>query len=105
MSRRRKEHIPKPTTLKKDPYEMDEMKKPLQIISNDMGDLKRDSSDNEGNNRGQERTPLRIPYQPPLNQPAPNPGERLTFDEIYSIFKNFISTPQTVHNDTRQEAP
>ena len=49
-SRRRQEHVPKPTNLDKYPYEMDNMKKLLQRISNDMVDLKRASGDNQGNN-------------------------------------------------------
>ena len=74
---------------------MNNMNKLLQMISNDMVDLKRDSGDNQGNNRGQEKPPPRRPYQPSLNQPPPNPKETLTFDEIYSIFKALTSTPQT----------
>ena len=62
---KKQENLPKPTTQNKDPFEMDNMKKLLQNISNDMVDLKRGSSDNQVNNRGQERPPLRIPYQPP----------------------------------------
>ena len=66
-SRRRKEHVLKPTNLDKDPYEMDNMKNLLQRISNDMVNLKRDSGDNQGNNSGQSSPPPRRPYQPPLN--------------------------------------
>ena len=69
-----------------------------------MVDLKRGSSDNQVNNRGQERPPLRIPYHPPLNQPPPNPGETINSDEIYYIFKSLNYMPQTMHDDTRQEA-
>ena len=101
---RRKKNVPKPTNLNKNPYEMDNMKKLLENISNDMVDLKRSSSDNQVNNRGQQNPPLRRPYQPPLNQPPPNPGETLTFDEIYYILKSLTSTPQSAHNDTKQEA-
>ena len=77
---------------------MDVMKKFLQNIFNDMVDLKRASSDNQGNNRGQLMPPLRIPYQPPLNKPPTNPRETLTSNEIYYIFKSLTSKPQTVHN-------
>ena len=55
------------------------------------------------NTRGLERPPLRRPYQDTKNQPPLNPGESLTYDEIYSIFKSLTSTPQTIHDDTRQE--
>ena len=100
----KKEHIPKLTMLDKYRYEMDNMKKLLQRVSDDMVYLKRVSGDNQGNNRGQEMPPLIRAYQHPLNQPPPNLEETLTFDEIYSIFKASISTPQTVHNYTIQEA-
>ena len=56
------------------------------------------------NNRGLARPLLRIPYHPPQNRPPPNHGETLTSDEIYSIFKALTSTPQTMHDDTRQDA-
>ena len=97
-SRRRKEHVPKPTTLDKDPYEMGNMKKFLQRNSNDMVDIKRENGDNQGNNRGQVRKPPKIPYQPPLKPP-----ETLTSNAIYSIFKSLTSTPQNPQNDGRQE--
>ena len=80
---------------------MDNMKKLLQKFSNDMVDIKRDSSENQVNNRDLARPLLRRPYQPPKNQPPPNPMETLTSDEIYSIFKALTSTPQTIHDDTR----
>ena len=57
-----KEHVPKPTTLDNDLYEMENTKKLLQMISNDMVDLKRENGDNQGNNRGQVRKPPKIPY-------------------------------------------
>ena len=99
----KKEHIPKPTMLDKYPYEMDNMKKLLQRISNDMADLKRENGDNQGNNRGQVRPPPRIPYQPHLNKPPLNPEETITSDEIYSIFKSLTSTSPNVQNNVRQE--
>ena len=102
-SRRKQEHIPKPTTLDKYPYEMDNMNKLLQRIYNDMVNLKRENGDNQGNNRGQVRPPLRRPYQLPLNQPPPNRGEKLTSDEFYSIFKALTSTSPNVQNNVRQE--
>ena len=49
-------------TLDKDPYEMDNMKKLLQRISNDMVDLERENGNNQGNNLGQVRKPPKIPY-------------------------------------------
>ena len=103
-SRRRKENVSKPTPQNKDHYDMDNMKKLLQNILNDIVDLKRASNDNQVNNRGLAKPPLRIPYHPPQNQPPPNPGETLTSDEIYSIFKALTSTNQTIHDDTRDEA-
>ena len=39
-SRKRKENFPKPVVQTKDPFELDNMKKLLQNISNDMVDLK-----------------------------------------------------------------
>ena len=51
-SKRRKEHVCNPTTLDKDPYEMDNIKKLLQRMSKDMVDLKRENGNNQGNNRG-----------------------------------------------------
>ena len=81
------------------------MNKFLQKISNNMVDMKRASGDNQGNNTGQARPPLRRPYQPPLNPPPPNLRETLTSDEIYSISKALTSSPQTMNNDIRQEAP
>ena len=99
----KQEHIPKPTTLDKDPYEMDNMKKLLPRISNDMDDLKRENGDNQGNNRVQVMPPLSRPYQPPLNEPPPNPGETLTSNDIYSIFKSITSTSPNLQNNVRQE--
>ena len=64
-SRRRQENIPKPTPQNKYPYDMDNMKKILQNISNDMVDLKRTNNENQVNNRGLARPPFRRPYQPP----------------------------------------
>ena len=60
--RRRKQNSLKPTNLDKDPYEMDNMKKFLQRISNDMVDLKRENGDNQGNNRGQVRPRIQMIY-------------------------------------------
>ena len=88
-------------TLDKDPYEMDNMNKLLQRISNDMVDLKRENGDNQGNNRVQVRPPLSIPYHPPLNEPPPNPGETLTSDDIYSIFKSLTSTSPNLQKNVR----
>ena len=61
-SRRGKQNVPKSMTLDKDPYEMDNMKKFLQRISNDMVDLKRENGDNQGNNRGQVRPCIQMIY-------------------------------------------
>ena len=44
-SRKRNESVPKPTTLKKYPYKMDNMKIMLHKISIDMVDIKIASSD------------------------------------------------------------
>ena len=46
-SRRWQENIHKPTPQNKDPYDMDNMKKLLQKISNDMVDLKRNNNENQ----------------------------------------------------------
>ena len=45
-SRRGKQNVPKPMTLDKDPYEMDNIKKLFQRMSNDMVDLKMENGDN-----------------------------------------------------------
>ena len=102
-SRRRKEHVPKPMTLDKDPFEMDKIKKLLQRMSNDMVDLKRENGDNQGNNRGLAGPPPRRPYQAPLNQPPLNPGETLNLDEIYSIVKSLTYVPPNTQNDDKHE--
>ena len=46
----------------KDPYDMENMKKLLQNISNDMVDLKRTNNDNQVNNISLARLPFRRPY-------------------------------------------
>ena len=81
--RRRKSNFPKPTAQTKDPFDMDNMKKLLQNISNDMVDLKRTNTETQENNIGLERPPFIRPYQPP----PPNPKETSTFDNIYSILR------------------
>ena len=62
ISRRRKENLPKPTPQNKDPYYIDNMKKLLQKISNDMVDLKITNNDNQVNNKSFPRPPFRRPY-------------------------------------------
>ena len=81
-SHRRQENFPKPAVQAKYPFEMDNMKKLLQNISNDMVDLKRTSTKNQANNTGFARPPFRIPYQPPQNKTPSNTDETLTSDEI-----------------------
>ena len=101
-SRRRKENVPKTAPQNKDPYDMENMKKLLQKISNDMVYIKRNNNDNKVNNRGMARSPFRRHYQPPQNQP-PNPEEMLASDEIYSSFKALASRTQT-HDDSRDDS-
>ena len=60
-SYKKQENLPKPTTQNKDPFEMDNMKKFLQKISNEMVDLKKTNTENQTNNRGFVRPPFRKP--------------------------------------------
>ena len=78
---------------------MDNIKKLLQRMSNDIVDIKRENGDKQGNNKGQVRPPPRRSYQPPLNQPPSNLGEALTSDEIYSIFTSLTSSLPNTQND------
>ena len=86
-------------TQEKYPFKMDNMKKLLQNISNDMVDLKRTNTKNQENNRGLERPSFRRPYQPP-----PNNDETLNYDEIYSIIKALTTGSQTFHDNTRDSS-
>ena len=81
-SKRRQYHVPRNTTLDKYPYKMNNIKKLLQGMSNDIFEIKRENGDKQGNNKGQVRPLARRPYQHHLNQPPPNLGETLTSDEI-----------------------
>ena len=58
ISRRSQENFPKPTLQNKDPYDMKNMKKLLQKISNDVVYLKRTYNENQLNNRGLARPPF-----------------------------------------------
>ena len=64
-SRRKIENVPKTTATNSDPFNMSDMKKLLQKMSNEMVDLKKNSNENKTNNRGFERPTFRRPNQPP----------------------------------------
>ena len=51
--------FPKTPTTSQDPFNMNDMKKILQKISNDMVDLKKTNNENQANNRGFNMPPLR----------------------------------------------
>ena len=76
--RRKSDSFPKPAATSQDPFNMSEVKKLLQRMSNEMVDLKKTSNENQSNNRGFNRTPFRRPNQPPQNPPPQNPSEGLT---------------------------
>ena len=77
-SRRKSDTSPKPTATSQDPFNMSEVKKLLQQMSNEMVDLKKTSNENQPNNRGFNRPPFMRPTQPPQNTPPPNPSEGFT---------------------------
>ena len=68
----------KPANTSQCPFNMSDMKKLLQRMSNKMVDLKKTNNENQSNNRGFNRPPFRRPNQPPQNPPAPNPNEGFT---------------------------
>ena len=78
-------NFPKTTATNFDPFNMSDMKKILQNMSNDMVDLNKTSNEYQSNNRGFARPPFRIPNQPPQNPPPPNPSEGLTSNK-FSLF-------------------
>ena len=66
---------------------MSEVKNLLQIMFNEMVDLKKNNNENQSNNRGFNRPPFRRPNQPPQNPPPPNPSKGFTSENIFSILK------------------
>ena len=77
-SHKRIDNAPKTTTITKDPFNMSDMNKLLQKMSNEMMDLKKTNNENQSSNRGFNRPPFRRPNQPPQNPPPPNPSEGFT---------------------------
>ena len=71
-SRRKSDNSLKPTATSQDPFNMSEVKKHLQRMSNEMVDIKKTSNENQSNNRGFNRPCLRRKNQPPQNPPPPN---------------------------------
>ena len=53
------ENFPKPTATSQDPFNMKDMKKLLQKMSNEMVDLKKTNNENQVNNRGFNRPPFK----------------------------------------------
>ena len=60
-SRKRIQNAPKPTTTAQDPFNMSDVKKLLQKMSNEMVDLKKTNNKNQSNNSGFNRPPFRRP--------------------------------------------
>ena len=77
-SRKKSDSSPKPTATSQDLFNMSEVKKLVQIMSNEMVDLKKTNNENHSNSRGFNRPSLRRPNQPPQNPPTPNPSEGFT---------------------------
>ena len=85
---------PKPSTTSQDLFNMSEVKKLLQRMSNEMVDLKKKNNENQSNYRGFNTPPFKRPTQPLQNTPPPNPSKGFTSEEIFSILKALaIGTP------------
>ena len=80
----------KPVATNQDLFNMSEVNKLLQRISNEMVDLNNTNNENQSNNRGFNRPPFRRPNQPPHNPPPPNPSEGFTSEEIFSVLKDLV---------------
>ena len=72
------ENLLKTTATNLDPFDMTEMKKLLQKMSNEMVDLNKNSNENQINNKGFARPPFSIPNQPPQYTTPLNPSEGFT---------------------------
>ena len=83
-------NFPKTTATKYDPFNMFDMKKLLQKMSNEMVDLKKNSNESQNNNRGFEMPPFKRPNKPPQNPPPPNPSEGFTLEKIFSVLKSLV---------------
>ena len=57
-SHKKVEKFPKTPTIIQDPFNMNDMKKVLQKMSNEMLDLKKNNNENQPNNRGFVRFPF-----------------------------------------------
>ena len=77
-SRNKIENLPKKDATNPNPFDMTDIKKFQQNMSNEMVDLNKNSNENQTNNRGFARPPFRRPNQPPQNPPPPNPSEGFT---------------------------
>ena len=85
------DNTPKPTATTKDPFNMSDMKKLLQKMSNEMVDLNKTNNENQSNNRGFNRPSFRRPNKPFQNPPPPNPSEGFTSEEIFSVLKSLAT--------------
>ena len=102
------DNFPKPTAMNQYPFKLNDMKKLLQKMSNEMVDIKKNNNENQANNRGFSRPHFRWPNQPPQNPPPPNPGEGFTSKEIFSILKALAAgtqdTPESSDDQTNQDS-
>ena len=108
ISHRKSDSCPKPAATSQDPFNMSEVKKLLQRMSNEMGDIKKTNNENQSNNRGFNRPPFRRPNQPPQNPPPPNPSEGLTSEEIFYVLKALAegtpSIPESSEDQSTQDS-
>ena len=79
--------FPKTPTTSQDRFNMNDVKKLLQKMSNEMVYLKKNNNENQPNNRGFARPPFKRPNQPPQNPPPPNPSEGFTLEENIFFFE------------------
>ena len=107
-SHRKSESSPKLAASSQDPFNISEVKKLLQIISNETVDLKKTNNENQSNNRGFNRPTFRSPNQPPQNPLPPNPRDGFTLEEIFFVLKALVArtldTPETSKDQSTQES-
>ena len=77
-SHRKSDSSLKPTATSQDPFNMSEVKKLLQRMSNEMVDINNIRNENKSNNIGFNTPPFRRPNQTPQNPPPPNSSEGFT---------------------------
>ena len=107
-SRKKIDNAPKPTTTAQDHFNMSDMKKILQKMSNEMVDLKKTNNKNQSNNRVFNRPAFRRPNQPPQNPRPQNPSEGFMSEEIFFIFKALatgtLDIPESSGDQLNQES-